>query len=178
MPANARHLRALRHACSVRARPHPVPPHPFVLVPRQRRRQPGCRRGGSASLLTCCAKGRSRRSWPRRSTQTCHALLPRHLHHKCRWLLAGAGIHVAKWHSDCIRLAEPGLSLATAIAALSLLQRWEVSLDTIATSDTGGGAATAEARAYPNRDLPGQNWPPPFDEVHRSRSPSSSSAKG
>ena len=30
---------------------------PPVLVPRQRPRQPGCRRGGSASLLTRCAKG-------------------------------------------------------------------------------------------------------------------------
>jgi hypothetical protein len=41
-----------------------VPPHPFVLVPRQRRRQPDCRRGGSDSLLAHVLLERTRGKRP------------------------------------------------------------------------------------------------------------------
>ena len=56
------------------------------------------------------------------------------------------GIPQANWPPPFDEV-HPSTTYRGGLGSLSLLQRWEVSLDTIATSATGGGAATAEARA-------------------------------
>ena len=56
------------------------------------------------------------------------------------------GIRQANWPPPFDEVHR-SLTYRGGLGNLSLLQRWEVSLDTVATSDSSGGGLAAEARA-------------------------------